>query len=638
MLKVRSVGDVEVSPDGRTVAFTVTQHNLETSEPISQVWLAQADGTRSFQLTHEMHSSSHPGWSPDGKRIAFLSTRSGISNIWISVLDGGEPLQITDSKSGVSAFHWSNDGRWVAFTAPMDPTGEEEKRRKAKEDWHVMDAGYTYQRLWVVPVPANRETPKPARLLTKQDYQLGGAFGGGFMDWSADDRKIAFAHMPRPRFDDWRKLDIAEVDVETGTTRTITETPAAEDTPLYSPDGKWIAYRRSDIPPGWAIDFRICIVPTSGGQARELAETFNREPSLIGWASDSRSIFVQEPLGTTRAIYRVPLNGEPVSFYAPGKGNFSGASLNSTRTAIGFSAQGSATPPEAFSLSLLGPAAPLQASHVNADLPKLPLAETRVIRWKGPGNFDIEGLLTLPVNYEEGKRYPLIVISHGGPPDAFSQTFIASPGHYPIAAFASHGYAVLRSNVRGSTGYGKAFRYANYCDWGNGDFHDMMAGVDKVIEMGVADPARLGIAGWSYGGYMTSWAITQTHRFKAASIGAPVTDLASMNGTADMWTFTPDYMHAESWENPEIYIKHSPVYNAKGVTTPALIQQGQDDTVVPLGQGEEFYNALYAQGVSVRMVIYPRSNHSPRESKILRNIMEENLAWFEKYLNAVSSK
>jgi dipeptidyl aminopeptidase/acylaminoacyl peptidase len=326
--------------------------------------------------------------------------------------------------------------------------------------------------------------------------------------------------------------------------------------------------------------------------------------------------------------------------YAPNEGSFSGAEgtflgpeLNETRTVVGFAAQASDRPPEAYILRLRR-GKPLAVSHVNAEIPKRPLGRTEVIHWKGPGNLDIEGLLTYPVDYQVGKRYPLIAISHGGPPSNFSQSFIAAAAHYPIAALASRGYAVLRSNVRGSTGYGKAFRYANYGDWGGGDFHDMMAGLDKVVEMGVADPARLGVAGWSYGGYMTAWAITQTHRFKAASIGAPVTDLASMNGTADMWTFVPDYMHAESWENPEIYVRHSPLYNAKGVTTPALIQQGSDDTVVPLGQGEEFYNALQAQGVPVRMVIYPRSGHSPVESKILRHIMQDNLDWFDKYLNA----
>jgi dipeptidyl aminopeptidase/acylaminoacyl peptidase len=644
MLKVKSVADVQVSPDGGRIAFTVTQHDLQTSEPVSQIWVARADGSESFELTRRGRSSDTPRWSPDGKRIAFLTARSGARNVWAINLAGGEAEQLTDSKSGVSAFRWSHNGRFIAFTAPADPTAEDERQRRDKEDWRVVDADYAYQRLWAIPAAENAGPPKPARLLTKENYSLGGAFGGGFLDWSPDDRKLVFAHMPRPRFDDWRKLDIAEVDLENGEIRAVAETLASEDTPLYSPDGKWIAYRVSDIPPGWGIDFQVAITPASGGKPRLLAPTFNREPSLVGWTSDSRSLIVQEALGTTHALYRLPLDGLPVSLYAPSDGSFSGAegtfsgpAMNLTHTVIGFSAQASDRPPEAYILALAS-GAPIQVSHVNAGLPKLPLGKTEVIHWKGPGNLDIEGLLTYPVDYQKGKRYPLVAISHGGPPSNFSQNFIALPTHYPIAAFAFRGYAILRSNVRGSTGYGKQFRYANYGDWGGGDFQDMMAGVDKVIELGVADPERLGVAGWSYGGYMTSWAITQTHRFKAASIGAPVTDLASMNGTADMWTFVPDYMRAESWEKPETYIRHSPVYNAKGVTTPALIQQGSDDTVVPLGQGEEFYNALQAQGVPVRMVVYPRSGHSPVESKILRHIMQDNLDWFDKYLKGASTR
>ena len=557
MLKVRSVSDVQASPDGHRVAFTVTEHDLETSQPVSQIWVARADGTESFQLTHGTRSSQSPRWSPDGRRIAFLSARSGISNVWVIALEGGEAWPLTNSRSGVSAFRWSHSGRFVAFTAPTDPSAEDERKRQAKEDWRVVGTGYTYNRLWVVPLAQNGQAPQPARLLTKADYHLGGAFGGSFLDWSPDDRKIVFAHMPRPRFDDWRKLDIAEVDVESGAIRAVAETPASEDSPTYSPDGKWIAYRVSDIPPGWAISFRVAIVPASGGRPRLLDETYNLEPSLVGWAPDSQSVIIYEALGTRHMLYRLPLEGRPVSLYSPGEGSSSGAegtflgpTTNAARTAIAFSAQAGDRPPEAYVLPLAGGTAS-QVSHVNAGLPRLPLGKTEVIHWQGPGNLEIEGLLTYPVGYQKGKSYPLIALSHGGPPGNFSQSFIAMAGHYPIAAFSARGYAVLRSNVRGSTGYGKRFRYANYLDWGGGDFHDMMAGVDKVIQMGVADPDRLGVAGWSYGGYMTSWAITQTHRFKAASIGAPVTDLAAMDGTADMWTFVPDYMHAESWENPK---------------------------------------------------------------------------------------
>jgi dipeptidyl aminopeptidase/acylaminoacyl peptidase len=224
------------------------------------------------------------------------------------------------------------------------------------------------------------------------------------------------------------------------------------------------------------------------------------------------------------------------------------------------------------------------------------------------------------------------VITHGGPPSAFTQTFIGGAAHYPIAAFAERGYAVLRPNIRGSTGYGKDFRYANYGDWGGNDFQDVMKGVDDLVAQGIADPDRLGVMGWSYGGYMTSWTVTQTHRFKAASIGAPITDLASLNGIADMSTFVPDYFGGEAWEKTELYIERSPLYQVKGVSTPVLLQHGGADTVCPLSQSKEFYDALLKRGVPVRLTVYPRSGHGPSESKFVLHIMQENLAWFEEHL------
>jgi dipeptidyl aminopeptidase/acylaminoacyl peptidase len=293
--------------------------------------------------------------------------------------------------------------------------------------------------------------------------------------------------------------------------------------------------------------------------------------------------------------------------------------------------QGSADPPEAF-VSSVDAVSPHPVTSINAGLPKSSLGETKVVRWTGPGAVTIEGLLTLPAAYLEGTRYPLLVITHGGPPSAFTQTFIGSPAHYPIAAFAERGYAVLRPNIRGSTGYGKDFRYANYADWGGQDFQDMMSGVDYLIDKGIGDPERLGVMGWSYGGYMTAWTVTQTKRFRAASIGAPITDLASLNGIADMTTFVPDYFHGEAWEKPEPYIQRSPLYQVKGVSTPVLLQHGAADTVCPLPQSKEFYDALVKMGVEVRMTIYPRSGHIVRESKFVLHIMQENLDWFDQHL------
>jgi len=637
MLRVKSVGDVQVSPDGRRVAFTVSRHSLgENVEPRAQIWVMGAAGSDAFQLTRGEKSAASPRWSPDGRWIAFLRENSGRANIWRIRANGGEAEPLTSTKAGVAGFKWSHSGRWIAYGAPLEPTAEDERRQREKEDWQVVGTGFRHSHLWVIPADKDAEGKREPRLLTPQEFHLAGAFGGGWMDWSPDDRRIVIAHMPQPRFDDWRKADISEVQVEGRELRRIAATEAAEDSPVYSPDGRWIAYRRSDIPPHWGITFHIWVAPVTGGSPRELALTYNEEPTIVGWTADGAAVIVLETRGTSHALYQVPLDGPAAAIYDPGEGSFAGVTLNQSRSMLGLAMQGSAAAPEAF-ISPVARVAPRQVSHVNEDVPKAPLGKTRAIRSKSSDGLEIEGLLTYPSDYKEGRRAPLLVISHGGPPMAFTQTFIGNPGSYPIAAFAERGYAVLRSNVRGSAGYGRTFRYANYGDWGGGDFRDMMAGVDHVIAMGVADPERLGIMGWSYGGFMTAWAITQTHRFKAASIGAPVTDLVSLNGTADMATFVPDYFGGESWEKLDAYIRHSPVVEAKCVVTPSLMQHGTLDTVVPLAQGQEFYNALVRQGVEARMILYPRSGHGLSESKFVLQSMRENLAWFEKYLSAERS-
>jgi dipeptidyl aminopeptidase/acylaminoacyl peptidase len=279
----------------------------------------------------------------------------------------------------------------------------------------------------------------------------------------------------------------------------------------------------------------------------------------------------------------------------------------------------------------LGGGQPVRVSRANDDLAKPALGETKVIRWKSKDGLEVEGLLTLPVGYETGKKYPLILNIHGGPAGSFAETFIGRFSIYPIAAFAARGYAVLRPNPRGSSGYGKQFRYANMADWGGKDFEDDMSGVDQVIALGIADPDHLAVLGWSYGGYMTSWVITHTDRFKAAVVGAGVTDLWSFTGTSDIPGFLPDYFEGDPWNQFKNFADHSPITFVKNVKTPTLVLHGEADIRVPTSQGYEFYHALKRLGVPTKMVVYPRTPHGPREPKFILDIAQRNMDWVDKY-------
>jgi dipeptidyl aminopeptidase/acylaminoacyl peptidase len=261
------------------------------------------------------------------------------------------------------------------------------------------------------------------------------------------------------------------------------------------------------------------------------------------------------------------------------------------------------------------------------------MGRTEVIHWKSVDGQEIEGLLTYPIGYEVGKRYPLLVSVHGGPADVWRQFFIGMQSFYgPIATFASNGYAILRCNVRGSTGYGKAFRRGNYRDWGGKDVQDLLAGVDYVIDLGVADPERLGITGWSYGGFLTAATITQTDRFKAAVIGAGMTNLVSYSMGNDSPSFLASHFGGEVWEVADLLLERSPVAHADTVTTPTLILHGEHDQRVPIWQGYEFYNALKRCGIPTQMVVYPRTGHVPSEPKLLLDVMNRILTWMEQFL------
>jgi dipeptidyl aminopeptidase/acylaminoacyl peptidase len=624
-MQVRNIGSVIASPDGAMAVWTESRAVMdgENSEWVSQVWLGRTDGKRRIQLTRGQKGASAPSFSRDGRFVYFTSGRSGKPNVYRIPVDGGEAEAITDWKGSLGSYSVSPDGKWVAFTA-IDEDKDEEKAKKEKRDFRVIDEKPRNHALWLIAAEADAEGKRAHRRLTKEPYHV------TQFDWAPDSRAIAFSHVPAPEADYWTKADLAEIEVESGAVKPIAATAAAETQPLYSPNGRFVAFRQTAVPPRWPGEERIAVHDRQSGQSRTLALTRDERPMPIGWTPDSTRVLFTETNRTRTGIYAMPLDGPQQTVFEPARGALGGVSVNAAGTHGGGVMETPEEAPEAHVLPLRG-GRPARVSQANAALPKAP-GETRVIRWKSGDGREIEGLLTLPAGYQAGKQYPLILNIHGGPAGVFIETFTGRPGIYPLASFAAKGYAVLRPNPRGSGGYGREFRFANVHDWGGGDYADLMAGVDHAIAQGIADPDRLAVMGWSYGGYMTSWIVTQSKRFKAAVVGAAVTNLWSFTGTADIPGFLPDYFRGEPWENLDGYLKHSPMSHVKGASTPSLILHGEADLRVPVSQGYELYNALKRQGVKTKMVVYPRMPHGPGEPKFQLDIMQRHLDWLEEHV------
>lgn len=585
------------SPDGKQIAYVVTKADLSKtiSTYDSDLWLIDADGRNDRRLTFTTNADFRPRWSPDGTRIAFLSDRGGRNAVYVLDARGGEAKALTNEPTPLREFEWSPDGKQIAFTRIDEGTGEGEPR--------VVGENTRQLHLYVIDVESGK-----SRKLTSGDLTTF-AF-----DWAPDGSEIVVARGAGNGLDALHATDLHIVSVRDGAVRPLVVRPGHDNNPRYSPDGKSIVFTSAGGVGHWLVEFDVHVVPSGGGTPRKVSGVYDRTPDNYAWTEDSRGLWIEGPLDISAQVSRINIDG---SGFTKVLSEASDADVHGTRVA--HIRQTPTSPPELWVDGR-------QLTHHNDAYRDRELGETRVIRWKNPKDgLEIDGLLTLPVGYKSG-RVPLLTFVHGGPASRFDQGYLGYLGHiYAPQVMAAKGFAVLRPNPRGTGGYGRAFRVGNSKDWGGMDWIDINSGIDKVIADGIADPQRLGLMGWSYGGFMASWALGHSDRFRAVSVGAPVVDLLSFHGTTDIRDFVPSYFEGMSLD---LLRAHSPVSHLKKTNAKVLIQHGDADDRVPLSQGTILYRLLDELGMDVKMVVYPRTPHVPREPKIRIDVARRNVEFF----------
>ncbi len=630
MMSYKRLGGVAISEDGKRVAFTVAdpRMNADQSDFLTHIWVTDGQGTP-VQWTFGDKSCTSPKFSPDGQYLSFRSSREteGATQLFRVRLSGGEAEQLTKETDNIIDYAWSPDGKSIAFLMNDSAAVRIKKDKKEKTDWQVVDK-FDNAQLFVLSLAKNAEGKYPVRQLTNGPYHVTD------VAWSPDSQTIAFTHQDGSWANAWITSKISAVSVSTGAISSLVTEKGGNASPAYSPDGKWIAYMTTRGDTEWASKQGFRVIPAGGGKPTEIGASYDESPTGgPWWTADGKSLLFTEAYHTGSQLYSVSVaGGKPVKITTHTKGLMTATAIN-TKGDYAYLFQDTESPAEAY-LASAGSPQGRKVSGTHADyMLNQPVAKSEVSSWKSKdGKYTIEGIVTYPHGYQKGKKYPMILNVHGGPAGVFQETYTGQSSPYPIQAFAAKGYVVLRANPRGSSGYGVEFRRANHRDWGYNDYEDLMAGVDKLINDGVVHPDSLVVTGWSYGGYMTSMIITRTNRFKAAMAGAPVTNLMSFNGTADIPDFLPSYFDKEFWDDPAVYAKHSAMFNIKSAVTPTLVIHGQSDDRVPPEQGLQLHRALQRRGVPTQMVLYPRQPHGFVEPKFIQNVGDRTIGWFDQYL------
>ncbi len=629
-LSFKTPSTARISPDGERVAYLVRETDWEQNEFVSQIWIVPTAGGAPYQLTRGKSSANNPRWSPDSKRLAFSTSRDGKGQVWLISPTGGEAVALTNEEASPGGFKWSPDGKRIAFVS-AGPEPKELKDRKEKYgDFEIFGEDYRQQHLWTVDVPedvpsASKEKPKATALTSGKEFNVNG------FDWSPDGSRIAFAATRTPFLPDGETSDIYVVGVADKAVKKVVATTGPDSGPVWSPDGKWIAFYTANTQPFYFYkNGRIGVVPADGGPVRIVADDFDEDTVPAEWGKDG--IYFTAWKNRESGIYVVAPGAAAKRLLARAGLSFMGGSLDSGRTKFATVAARVNGYAEVYLARLdVADQPPVRLTDFSAQYAKFNPANREVVRWKSKDGATIEGILIKPADFDPSRKYPLLVVIHGGPTGIDTPVRYAD-SYYPLERLVAKGAVVLRPNYRGSAGYGEAFRSLNVRNLGVGDAWDVLSGVDYLISLGFVDESRMGSMGWSQGGYISAFLTTNTTRFKAISVGAGISDWMTYYVNTDITPFTRQYLKATPWDDPAIYAKTSPITNIKQAKTPTLIQHGENDRRVPIPNAYQLNQGLKDVGVETRFVIYKGFGHGISKPKQMRHVMEDNERWFLKHI------
>ena len=636
-LSFEFLGDPHFSPDGASIAFVETTIDRKANRRHGDIWIVPADGSRpAAPLTRSTQSSTGPRWSPDGRAIAFLSSRpvpgeaaaDVRAQVWLLPLSGGEARRVTSLANGVSSFQWSPDGTRLVVVSRSGPSdaakSPSDVRHYTHANYKFNDSGWFDDRrthLWVVDVLSGQAT----QLTSGDDWN------DSDPQWSPDGRKIAFvSDRTGKAFDFDRNTDVWTIDAGGGPLTKISDHQEGDNSPRWSPDGATIAFI-SAVPA--KSHPKIWLASSAGGGASRLAaEGLDLIPSGLTWAEGGRALYFQTGVKGTSQLYRVDVASKRAAPVTSGDRTVHLVDISDQARRLAYAVNDPTHMDDLYVADLNGQHE-RRLTHLNDALWKeLTLVPVERVRFKGADGWDVDGFFMKPVGWEPGKKYPMILTIHGGPAGQFGFDW-----YHEFQVYAAHGWAVFFTNPRGSTGYGETFERGIEGQWGGKDYVDIMNGVDAVLAKNPwIDTDRLGVTGGSYGGYMTNWIVGHTTRFKAAVTLRSISNFISDDGTRDGAYGHSDDFGGDIFDRFDAYWNASPLRYVKNVKTPTLVLHSDMDFRVPIEQGEQWFRALRHFGVPSEIVFFPRENHNltrTGEPKHLVESMKWQVYWFERYLD-----